>query len=348
MRKSLRFFLAAILITFASREAQAARPIDEQLIEAVMTGDFQATRAALVKGANPNVVHEQTLEGDGPWVKKQHLAMWLLVDDGNPDYPWPPLEKRVQLFGLLIQAGLDMQSLDPYYKSTYFQKDAVLSPGPFRDLFFFYGVPLPDHHSKYTDLYSRSRDNPEAMKQLNVEIAAADGAIKATADLGPLDGDWLTHTEPLGTVNASSVLASKKDLYRVDNVSDGKMDTAWVEGSPWQGLGESIYVEVPADHTPAGMVIVSGYAKDQATFEKNSRPKRLKVLVEKHTVAYVDLADTREPQRFALSPAAIEANKPTKRKSYSVELRIVSVYPGTKYTDTCISEVRWLKAPAAK
>jgi len=118
-----------------------------------------------------------------------------------------------------------------------------------------------------------------------------------------------------------------------------------VEASPWQGLGENVRIKVPYDLSPTELVIVSGYAKDEATFKKNSRPHRLKILVNDQSEAYIDLADTRAPQRLELSPRTLLSKTPLKANDW-IQLRIISVYPGEKYQYTGISELRFLRPPA--
>jgi hypothetical protein len=165
--------------------------------------------------------------------------------------------------------------------------------------------------------------------------------------------------------------------YGGHNLFDRNPATCWAEGVPGTGRGEYVFVSIPkGDRT---IHILNGYHKSQALFMKNNRIKDLALsmyvavfrpdqtteLFEGYDIARygkvkrVTLPDSMKPQtiRFPWDWNEIErfmdqtyaANPKTRdlthvpedlRRKYLVRVEIVDVYPGTKYNDTCISEIR--------
>ena len=156
-------------------------------------------------------------------------------------------------------------------------------------------------------------------------------SFKASAqeDLG--DG-WLrfglggTSFGPLH--GASSVLEAGDGIYRSPYDPGRALDrdpaTAWVEGVPGPGLGESYWLGL--DYFPEALGFINGYAKNRDLFEKNFRVRSFNVQVFAGVnlsmfagqwedyydarpvteVRTVELKDSMEPQRVTLPFCAIE------------------------------------------
>lgn len=98
-----------------------------------------------------------------------------------------------------------------------------------------------------------------------------------------LEGEWqrftLTGLAYTPRWNASSVLESEDTLrdsrYGPEKALDGNPDTAWVEGVPGPGTGESYYIAFT--HLPEALGFINGYAKNPNLYRKNYRVKTLKV-----------------------------------------------------------------------
>ena len=105
-------------------------------------------------------------------------------------------------------------------------------------------------------------------------------------------GEWvrfsLTGRAYMPLWGASSVLESDDPLswsrYGADKALDGDPATAWVEGAPGPGIGESYILAV--EHFPEALGFINGYAKNRNLFEKNYRVKELRVHV--YTALTVD------------------------------------------------------------
>ncbi|MBN2379393.1 hypothetical protein JXM67_06280 [candidate division WOR-3 bacterium] len=173
-----------------------------------------------------------------------------------------------------------------------------------------------------------------------------------TAELGELPEiydditDWerfcLTRCMDI-TPEASTFLpAQGENSYEPAMMIDGLARTAWVEGRDDYGEGETVtyrlgfpegLVGLPDSLMFTGFWVMNGYCKDETTWKANSRVKTLKLsrngkplwIIALHDVMY--LQDVYFPELMWAKSGDI----------WKVE--ILEVYPGTKYTDTAISEL---------
>jgi hypothetical protein len=119
--------------------------------------------------------------------------------------------------------------------------------------------------------------------------------------------------------------------YGARNLLDGNDNTAWVEGSGGQGAGDFVVIEFDAPRSVRGVIVQNGYAKNADIFGKNSRVKDVEVNFSNGDSMQATLTDQTGEQRINL-------NRPVKAKW--VQLIIRSVYPGWKYSDTAVNELR--------
>ncbi len=132
------------------------------------------------------------------------------------------------------------------------------------------------------------------------------------------------------SVTASSTLREKHVQHVPERIVDGKLTTAWVEAADGQGTGESVTVTFDGVYTVSAFTIHAGYHLDTLRYTSNSRPKEVTVSFSDGTVYTFTLSDTMNGQTVLL-PEPVETD--------CVVLTILSVYPGSKYEDTCISEI---------
>ena len=119
--------------------------------------------------------------------------------------------------------------------------------------------------------------------------------------------------------------------YGARNLVDGNDDTAWVEGSSGQGAGDFVVVEFDTPRTVRGVTVRNGYDKNADIFGKNSRVKDVELIFSSGDSLQATLTDQPGAQHVSLS-------RPVKAKW--VQLIIRSVYPGWKYSDTALNELR--------
>jgi hypothetical protein len=120
--------------------------------------------------------------------------------------------------------------------------------------------------------------------------------------------------------------------YGPESLFDNADNTAWVEGVDGQGIGEWIVVEFDGSRLVKEIHIKNGYMKDPALYQKNSRVKEIKVEFSEREKRSVVLQDSGAAQSVALP-------KDQPLKANWVKFTIESVYPGTKWEDTAISEL---------
>jgi len=119
-------------------------------------------------------------------------------------------------------------------------------------------------------------------------------------------------------------------LYAVD----GDPATAWVEGASTAGAGE--WIRFGLTHldgaTSVRLRLQNGYQKSSTLYKANARPKQVTVtLLPGGQTTKVTLRDVEGWQDIRVDQPAggLEA----------VLVKVDTVYPGTKYTDLCLSEV---------
>lgn len=172
--------------------------------------------------------------------------------------------------------------------------------------------------------------------------------IKATAtekekfkDWGPKPKEveapnpWVTclMCESYIPVEASSTLPDGGGYsYKMSNLSDDNPGTAWVEGKDDYGIGE--YIEFKGYIYAGGIAILNGLQKNKTLFDANSRVKKIKVYINGKPNCIVELEDKMGIQSF--QPIGYETGA---GEETFIKFEILEVYPGTKYKDTCISEI---------
>ncbi len=181
-----------------------------------------------------------------------------------------------------------------------------------------------------------------------------------TSDWAPWSSSFLPaegKAPPRAPLDANDDLQEgvfKADVFSCQHSAQALVDkdpaTAWADGARGDGVGEVVLAPV---RTGSKVWVWGGLGHSQKLFEANARPRKVRVwllvpersdatqvgsvlqdlkVVGKREVELKDLNDYQElPLPTALSlPADSEA---------VVALEILSVYPGKRYQDLCISEV---------
>ncbi len=132
-----------------------------------------------------------------------------------------------------------------------------------------------------------------------------------------------------------------KATYGPEKAFDGRTDTAWCEGVPqlgtneWVGiyLGDAAIMGGPQDVT---VHISRGFQKDWKNYEENGQPTSMKVeLLADDKV----LASATGETKHAFAEIKL-TNVPAAKGDLWLRATIIIAKPGTKYKDTCISEIR--------
>ena len=138
-------------------------------------------------------------------------------------------------------------------------------------------------------------------------------------------------TQIRGTVTASSSLAPE-EAYSPLFLFDSRRDFGWAEGSPGDGVGESLVFTFPASVTIAGLWIWNGYQRSDRHFTSNARVKGFTFGADGASSGRYTLKDEQGFQHIPLA-APLTGRRFT--------LRIDEVFPGAAYPDLVISELRF-------
>lgn len=134
------------------------------------------------------------------------------------------------------------------------------------------------------------------------------------------------------SANASSVLEdSQYGDYVASNVIDNNKATAWVEGAEGDGIGEYLTLFADVNAPVNGIKILNGYNKDADIYAKNNRVEFVRI-----TLSTGDIYETRLEDSYN-TYTTVDFDGPKNIEGMRIE--ILSVYPGNKYQDTCISEI---------
>jgi hypothetical protein len=141
------------------------------------------------------------------------------------------------------------------------------------------------------------------------------------------------------TVAASSTLAGEKEneysAEGVRNPYDLSSFLAWVEGKEDDGVGEWITLS-PREAAPLEAIVIRpGFGKTPELFTANNRPKSLRITLNGTHTFVADLEDKDELQRIPVNDF--------KKAVKSVKIEIASVYRGSQYRDTAVSEVQLVR-----
>lgn len=125
----------------------------------------------------------------------------------------------------------------------------------------------------------------------------------------------------------TSVLAPQGGRMYGPQALSGSDGSAWCEGVPGPGIGQSITLHQKQDNVIGSLSFGNGYARSHALYRANGRVKQAEIRTNGGYRKVVVLKDKAEIQSIAISPSKIEW----------VRLTILDVYPGTQGMDTCVT-----------
>jgi hypothetical protein len=126
----------------------------------------------------------------------------------------------------------------------------------------------------------------------------------------------------------SSMLPSQgANSYGPDQIT-GTGEGAWCEGVAGAGIGEAVVIYQDPPQVIGSLVFANGYIKSEQSFRSNGRVKRARIDTSGGYSREVTLKDTSQYEEIKLPPSRIAWAK----------LTILEVYPGARYSDTCISK----------
>lgn len=131
-------------------------------------------------------------------------------------------------------------------------------------------------------------------------------------------------------VSATNFLKTAKgSVYPAENAFDGNTATCWQDGVDGNGEGTELYAKLSESCDLQYIVIYNGQVSDEERFRKNGRVCQLEIGNGQFTET-LDLPDENIPLAIKLNGW---------ENTSDVYFKINSVYPGSEYSDTCISEI---------
>ena len=130
----------------------------------------------------------------------------------------------------------------------------------------------------------------------------------------------------------SSALAPQgENTYGPENLArwEGNSAKAWCEGVPGHGIGETITIRIEGAVAFRRLLVGNGYGKSSQTYTNNGRVKTVEITADTGIRAMVNLAD-----RSDILPIDL----PELARRW-IQLKIVDVYPGERFAETCLSFV---------
>jgi hypothetical protein len=186
---------------------------------------------------------------------------------------------------------------------------------------YFYG----EHHSAAYDEWQKENSK-------YVTSFSGRGGMLGQRVYG--DSDWFGDN---GWIRASSTLTEGRTVYSTDKMGL-KIGECWVEGARGQGINERLSLK-PVQLSAPVIYISSGFVNFEKSYlyKENSRIKKIRVSNAFGNSIIIDLKDTPHFQPIDLTGLMPEDE--IWWAEYSLFIDILDVYPGTKYTDTCVNSL---------
>lgn len=136
-----------------------------------------------------------------------------------------------------------------------------------------------------------------------------------------------------GSVIASSTL-TPEGAYHPTHLFDHRLETAWVEGAPGLGEGETITVLFEQPVALVGLEMANGYWRSKDHFHKNARAGALRAAMESGE----RLIQAQDTDRWVRYPLEAPLSGST------LTLTLGEGHRGTRYEDLVITELRFVDA----
>ncbi len=177
---------------------------------------------------------------------------------------------------------------------------------------------------------------------LRVLVATPIFIAALAAVQAPLRSDSSTTWNRLYSNEASATSFLKNNWnkytenYHPNYALDDRPETAWVEGV--EGHGEQQNLMYRVSPLSVKLSIRNGYQKSKALFAKNSMPKD--VIVSLHAPGMQTVAEKKFTLQKKWGFQDVSLPIPEERGFAFVKVTVLSVYPGSTYADTCVSDIR--------
>lgn len=132
-------------------------------------------------------------------------------------------------------------------------------------------------------------------------------------------------------ISASSTLKG----YEPELTTDGKLNTAWLEGVRGNGIGEWLMYSAEDNQTVSSITIYNGYLKNDKVYINNGRIKKFSLEFSDGEIITKDIPKT----NYSEAKNGYNITFDTPKLTSSIKLTILDAYQGAYYTDTGISGI---------
>lgn len=191
------------------------------------------------------------------------------------------------------------------------------------------------------DMEEEERDYYNNLNTVSQEETQTDGSTEQTEDqtngedhnfkledADSVDLSQYNKLTPAGVTGDSEMLSENYD-YGPEQAADGDIGSSWQEGESGLGEGKSLKINLDGSHKIRYIVFYLGNWRSDEMWGYNARPHELTLQIGD---VQKDVEFTDEKKKFCLS-----FETPINGDSVSITLK--SVYKGTRWEDTCISEI---------
>lgn len=174
------------------------------------------------------------------------------------------------------------------------------------------------------DKYSR----PETTLSLTTSIWNPDNEITESNQ----DNEIIEPKKTVLSAYSTSTLGDQAGFnYAADNIIDADTSTCWAEGVDGSGIGEIIEIGSNKTLEFNTIIINNGYCKSERLFNENNRAKKLRLTFDDGESVILNLKDGYSNFKNSFDMPKV--------KTKSITIEIVDVYKGSKWDDTCISDI---------
>jgi len=136
-------------------------------------------------------------------------------------------------------------------------------------------------------------------------------------------------TVPIVGTSAKSYYSAAGTSYPADKVKDGKT-VPWFEGDPGNGVGSWLEIDFGGEKKITKLAMFAGDWQSGDNWQRANRPKELEIRWSDGTTEIWTLTDEWKVQNYVPKTA---------KTTSSVRFKVNSLYSGTTFPDTAISEI---------
>lgn len=128
------------------------------------------------------------------------------------------------------------------------------------------------------------------------------------------------------------IIGNEIHNYSPSKVMDKDLSTCWSEGKDDYGIGEELVIEFDDTYLINEITLWNGLCTNSDLYYKNARVCRMKLIFSDGNSVEYECKDGWDNRKNVIV-------LPKKIKTSSITIKIMDIYEGGKYKDTCISEI---------